>query len=364
MSAAPTGIATGIGSLPGEEPREAMALIVDSLPELPHVPELPARGPWADMVGRAAAVLVDVPIEWEGSRWLATARVGRDTHRARAMLSEDLDAVEDRLQGYAGPAKLQICGPLTLAAVLELRGGEAAVSDPVATTDLAASLAEGLTAHIHDLQRRVPGAEWVVQVDEPALSSVTAGAIPRASGWGAIAAVPSVDAVRWLSEVTEAVEQTGAAVVLHSCATTPDWGVLTAGSGSGARAISFDLAAISLLEAAPVLEQWLDTGGSLWLGVDPVGSGVADGLEIAYARLVEVRSVLGVDPEHFAKVVAVTPPCGLGGSVDVAAASYAGVRTLMRRLRGDSAFKDSAFKDSAFRDSASEDRAFDETEGA
>lgn len=350
VSAAPTGVATGIGSLPGEAPAAAMALIVDSLPELPHVPELPARGPWADMVGRAAAVLVDVPVEWEGSRWRATARVGRDTRKARAMLSEDLDAVEDRLQGYVGPAKLQMCGPLTLAAVLELRGGEAAVSDPVATTDLATSLAQGLTDHIRDLQRRVPGAEWVVQVDEPALSSVTVGAIPRASGWGTIAAVPQADAVRWLSEVADAVEQTGAAVVLHSCATTPDWGVLTAGSGSKTSALSFDLAAISLMDAAPVLEQWLDRGNCLWLGVDPVGGGDGDALEIAYARLVEARSVLGVDPEHFATVVAVTPPCGLSGSVDVVRASHAGVRTLMRRLRGDSVFGDSVFGDSVLGD--------------
>ena len=134
-----------------------MALVVDALPELPHVPELPARGPWADMVGRAvsrarrrADRVGREPLAGDGSR------AGRDTRRARALLSEDLDAVEDRLQGYAGPAKLQMCGPLTLAAVLELRGGEAAVSDPVATADLAASLAEGLAAHLDDLRRRVP----------------------------------------------------------------------------------------------------------------------------------------------------------------------------------------------------------------
>ncbi len=186
-----------------------MALVVDALPEFPHVPELPERGPWADMVGRAVGVLVDVPAEWEGSRWRSTSRDGRDARRARALLSEDLDAVEDRLQGYVGPAKLQMCGPLTLAAVLELRGGEAAVSDPVATADLAASLAEGLVGHLSDLRRRVPGAEWVVQIDEPALSSVTAGAIPRSSGWGTVAAVPQADAARHLATAIAPIEADG-----------------------------------------------------------------------------------------------------------------------------------------------------------
>lgn len=347
MSAAPAGVATGVGSLPGDKPQEAMALVVDALPELPHVPELPARGPWADMVGRAVAVLVDVPAEWEGSRWRASSRGGRDVRRARGLLSEDLDAVEDRLQGYVGPAKLQMCGPLTLAAVLELRGGEAAVSDPVATADLAVSLAEGLVEHLIDLRRRVPGADWVVQIDEPALSSVTAGAIPRSSGWGTIGAVPQADAVRHLAAAIAPVERMGAGVAVHCCAASPDWGVLAADPGQHRRAINVDLAAISLVEAAPVMEEWLDSGGVLWLGVDPVGTGPVEtgsgsgssvaersgALEVAYARLVEARSVLGVDPERFAEVVAVTPPCGLGGSLPVAAASYAGVRTLMSRLR-------------------------------
>ncbi len=143
--------------------------------------------------------------------------------------------------------------------------------------------------------------------------------------------------MRWLAEVTAAAERTGSAVALHSCATAPDWGVLTAGSGGHTRAISFDLAAISLLEAAPTLEQWLDTGGSLWLGVDPVaGGGAATAWRPRTRGWSKARSVLGVDPEHFAKVVAVTPPCGLASAGDVVAASYAGVRTLMSRLREDS----------------------------
>ncbi len=129
---------------------------------------------------------------------------------------------------------------------------------------------------------------------------------------------------------------------MHCCAASPDWGVLAADPGQHGRAISVDLGAISLTEAAPEMEQWLDSGGALWLGVDPIGSGssaeasttdAAGALEVAYARLVEARSVLGITPERFAEVVAVTPPCGLVGSVSVAASSYAGVRTLIGRIR-------------------------------
>jgi hypothetical protein len=57
-----TGTATGIGSLPGEDPREAARLVLGELP-VPHLPELPARGPHADLAGRGAALLADLPVD-------------------------------------------------------------------------------------------------------------------------------------------------------------------------------------------------------------------------------------------------------------------------------------------------------------
>jgi len=328
------GLATGIGSLPGDDPREAAALTLEALPDLPHVPELPERGPWAQLPGRAAAILVDLPVEWDGNAWRTAFRPGRDVNRARAMLAEDLDAVEDRFQGYHGPAKLQMSGPLTLAAVVELRGGTAAVSDRSATNDLAASLVEGLREHLRDLQRRVPGADWVVQVDEPALSAVTAGSVPRASGWGTIAAVEAAEAGRLLRSVTSQLGADVQGVVVHSCATEPDWAALTQGVDPDRGALSVDLEVIDLQAAAPAMEAWVGAGGSLWFGVNPLAVG-AEGESTALERLEVARSVLGIAPEHATSHIALTPSCGISGSADVARASYAGVQRLMRRLRGD-----------------------------
>jgi hypothetical protein len=59
----PDGAATGVGSMPGTDPREAAATIVGELPLLPHLPELPARGVGADMIGRTAGLLVDIAVE-------------------------------------------------------------------------------------------------------------------------------------------------------------------------------------------------------------------------------------------------------------------------------------------------------------
>src|SRR5690348_6439055 len=85
------GAATGIGSMPGTDPAEAMRVIAGELPDFPHLPELPGRGPGADLTGRTAALLVDMPAEVTPRGWRLAERQGRDLARARSMLSSDLD---------------------------------------------------------------------------------------------------------------------------------------------------------------------------------------------------------------------------------------------------------------------------------
>jgi len=67
------GTATAIGSLPGTDPLEAARTVAGELPELPYLPELPARGVGADMIGRTAALLVDSTGELRD--WYETAAV-------------------------------------------------------------------------------------------------------------------------------------------------------------------------------------------------------------------------------------------------------------------------------------------------
>src|SRR5260370_9747989 len=186
----PAGSATGIGSMPGTDPAEAMRVVAGELPDFPFLPELPDRGPGADLTGRTAALLVDMPAEVTPRGWRLAERPGRDLARARAMLAPDLDVLEEVLHGYEGPLKIQLCGPWTLAATLELtRTMNMALADPGAVADLTASLAEAAAAHAADMARRVPGARLVVQFDEPALPSVSARLGPTQSGASRLAAI-------------------------------------------------------------------------------------------------------------------------------------------------------------------------------
>src|SRR4051794_26613115 len=88
----PDGAATGVGSMPGTDPREAAAVVTGELPVLTALPELPARGVGADMIGRTAGLLVDIAVEVRPSGYRVTAKPGRDQRRAVDLLRTDLDA--------------------------------------------------------------------------------------------------------------------------------------------------------------------------------------------------------------------------------------------------------------------------------
>ena len=85
--------------MPHADPREAAAVVAGELPDLPHLAELPGRGPGADMVGRAAALLVDLHVDVQPSGWRLVDRPGRDERRARSYLSHDLDELEAACAG-------------------------------------------------------------------------------------------------------------------------------------------------------------------------------------------------------------------------------------------------------------------------
>ena len=183
------GTATGLGPFPGVDPLEAARITFSELPGLPFLPELPARGVGADPVGRTAGLLADLHVEVAVGVWRFVSRGGRDEQRAHVALTTDLDAVEESAAGYDGPLKLRIVGPWSLAASIELHRGEKALADPGAVRDIAVSLAEGLSRHLADVRRRLPGlSRLVVQVDEPLLPAVVAGELPTASGWGRLRA--------------------------------------------------------------------------------------------------------------------------------------------------------------------------------
>lgn len=324
----PAGSATCLGSLPGTDPAEAARLVFGELPELPYLAELPARGPGAGMIGRTAALLVDLPVEIVSTGWRFTARPGRDLRGARDLLAWDLDALEQAGAGYAGVVKVQAAGPWTLAASLELPTGHRAVSDHGAARELAASLAEGVRRHLDDIRARLPQVRLVLQLDEPSIGAVLGGQVPTPSGYGTVRAVERPTVVAALAGVLAVAEPGSRA--LHDCGDSPPVSLFRE---AGADAVSVDVGVLDAARLDAVAEV-IDTGGSLWAGVVP-SVDAAVGSADAYARLRRLWSDLGFGDSvaRMAGSVVPTPACGLAGATpEYARRATTVVREIGQRL--------------------------------
>ena len=320
LTPAPTtwGPASGVGSLPGTDPAEALRLVLGELPDLPHVPELPNRGPGADLIGRTAALLVDLAVDLTPAGWRLVPRPGMDQRRARELLARDLDALSDIAADYSGPFKVQAAGPWTLAAGLERTRGDRAVVDAGARRDLAQSMAEGLAAHVADVAARIPGADVLVQLDEPSVPAVLQGGLPTVTGFGKLAAVEAGVVER---ELADLVARLPVPVVVHCCAPRAP---LELFRSAGAAAVSFDLGLVQDLDAVGTA---VEAGTHLFPGVVPGTDTTLAAPKATASRVQAWWRELGFPVDDLPAAVTLTPSCGLAG----ASPSYA--RAAMPHLR-------------------------------
>ncbi|MEU4511492.1 methionine synthase [Nonomuraea wenchangensis] len=319
--------ATGVGSHPGDDHLEAIRVVFGEVPGLPYLPELPARGVGADLIGRTASLLVDMPVEVQPSGWRIADRPGRDHQRAVDHLRRDLDGLEEIGHDYEGPLKVQVCGPWTLAGAVELRHGDKMLADAGAVRDLTASLAQGVADHCAEVRRRLPGVtEIVLQLDEPGLPGVLAGTVPTASGFGRLAAVEE-----W--RVEESLRLFGEPVV-HCCAPAVPFALLRRAKTRG---VSVDASMLRRRDEDE-LGELVEAGMTLFLGVVPgAGSRLPDLGAIARPA-VELWRRLGFAPDELAGRVVLTPACGLAGaSPAYARAALAACRKAARVLKDDPA---------------------------
>jgi methionine synthase II (cobalamin-independent) len=317
----PAGAATGIGSLPGTDIAEAQRLIFGELPEFAHLAELPDRGPGADMIGRSAGLLVDVPVQLYAGNWQVAPRPGKDLRRITDLLERDLDQISEQGTNYAGTFKVQAAGPWTLAAGIDLLIGGRLLRDAGAVRDLTDSLAEGLRRHVAEVQKRLPRATVLLQLDEPSMPTVIAGRVPTESGLGAYRAVDAPDAATGLRTVAAAV---GVPVIVHCCA--PDVPLQVIRDG-GAAAVSLDLGTLKDLDP---LGEAIEAGLGFFAGAAaslPRSDGRPPSSQQIADRVRKVWDRLSFPAALLPRQVVVTPTCGLAG------ASPEYVRTVLAACR-------------------------------
>lgn len=337
---------TGIGSMPGTDSAEATRIVAGEL-DVPHLVELPARGPGGDMLGRTLALVAaatgEFAAETTPSGWRLTGGrtggdPGRQMRRGVSWLAEDVDRIEQALAGFTGQVKLQVVGPWTLAAGLEAVRGARLLADPSACADLTQALAEALAGHAAQVARRVPGAAVVVQVDEPGLPSVLAGHVGTPSGRGAVRVPAAPELSAGLAHVSSAARAAGAGeVVVHCCARQVPFELL---QSSGFSAVSVDADALGK-GADEALGVWWDRGGTVVLGIAPAAAGPAldgpgmGGVPEAYARRVSsLWGRIGFGVADVGERTWLSPTCGLAGASPDWARGVGGVLREASRMLG------------------------------
>ena len=164
--------------------------MLGELPDLPHLPELPAAVPGADLIGRGAALLVDLPVDLQPSGWRLVDRPGRDLRRApRPAAPGPRRAGGASPQGTPGRSRSRSpgrgrwprrssCPTATRPSPTPARPATWPHRSPRASAGTSPTCAGGC---------RAPGS--CVQLDEPSLPAVLAGRVPTASGFGRLRAV-------------------------------------------------------------------------------------------------------------------------------------------------------------------------------
>lgn len=298
---------TNIGSWPGTDLPDAVGIAFAECPDLPYLPELPARGPHAQLVGRTTALLSGMAVDLQPAGWRLTDGSGRDHRLAVATFRSDLDVLEEYAQGYAGLLKIAVGGPWTLAATMERPRGDRVLADNGARRDLGQSLTEGLVQLVGELARRLPQFLPMIQLDEPMLPMVLAGAVPTASGFSRHRAVDLPEVHGSLRSVIDALHGAGSRVGVHCCASAPPVDLVRQ-TGADAVLVDASLLATSDWDAAVAA---LESGTELGLGVLAADTRPATD-RLARSVLERLRT-LQLDPELAVRALLLTPACGLAG---------------------------------------------------
>jgi hypothetical protein len=348
--------ATGIGSLPLEDPAAAVRVAFAACPDLPYWPQLTKRGRAEGMTEQASVGLPGLRITDDGrlrlvqddafleslerllavyeqvtaesptcdspvgatgglsasasggEHWLQAASgtpaaaVAAFPAGSAAAFEPFCAAVAERAAAAPGPfdAKGQAAGPITVGMAILGEDG-----NPILYDDM---LREVLVKFLHLRTRwqaariAAAGARPVIFVDEPFLASYGTPYF----GW-------SAGQVR---ETLEAVAS-GAEVVGSHCCSNTDWSLLLGSPHVGI--VSFDAFtfAANFLVYRDAVAEFLSRGGNLAWGIVPTDSENLATVSVDLLReklLAEVKKVeaLGFAREQILSQSLITPACGLG----------------------------------------------------
>lgn len=315
-------IATGIGSLPIQDPERAVALSLNTVCEAPFWPQLPKRTFHEQMDAQYSECLPGLVVDE------ANKKVFFDTSRD---LMPELERFFERYlekdyaffrisEAYAaalpvfiralqkGPpprmkyVKGQITGPLTAGLSFKDETGKDIIHNGMLFDAVVKGLAMKAAWQIRELERF--GRPVIIFIDEPVMESLGSGT----------SAVPPEIVPEKLNEIIDAIHELGGIAGIHCCGNA-DWTMIF---NTRADIVNFDAFGYMervLLYAGDV-KRFCERGGALAWGIVPTGVFTQkESTERLVSRLDEGMKQLekaGIARETLLRQCLITPSCGMG----------------------------------------------------
>jgi hypothetical protein len=356
MNFQPRFLATGIGSLPHEDPARAAEVVLGSIPEAPFWPQLPRLGIQEQMEVQYSEGIPCVVIDREkGRMYFDTSKdysegfaafyeaylAGEEADAFGAFssmavspaFSKGLYALESRLmaEGKKRPyIKVQTTGPCSFALTITDENKRAIYYNEEFRDVIIKALAMKCRWQI---QKFKPCAERMICfIDEPILS---------AFGSSTYVSVKREDVVAHLREMIAAVHAEGGLAGIHCCGNT-EWSILV---DAGVDIMNFDAfgfgESIAMYPAA--VSSHLERGGAIAWGVVPTSAAIreqtVETLVAHFEKMAENLAATGIDRQLILEQAIITPSCGCG-SMEIADAErvFQTLRLVSEALRANHGF--------------------------
>lgn len=323
-------LATGVGSLPYQRVDEAVQQVWDSLPSIPHWPQLPQCGVESSFVGQYLRGLVETGVLEGYEKPLFQAdqpdwpeRMARFYElylRAEAGEDQALESFGFTKEGGVGfegfcadltekgtrqalMLKGQLSGPVTLGLAITDRSRRACYYDELQREMLVKALV--MHARWQTKRLRQYGLPVLISIDDPGLYGY---------GTSTHLTLERNVLIQDLNTIAEEILENGGIPGTHVCAGM-DWTLVLE---SKIQVINFDAYEYmtSMLVVADSLQAFLEKGGILAWGIVPTSPKIlgesVESLKSRLNRSIEELVRRGVDEQRLREQSLLTPSCGTG----------------------------------------------------
>jgi len=315
-------IATGVGSLPINDPDKAVALSLSYLHEAPIWPQLPQRSFREHMENQYSEAFPGIRLDTVKNRlYFDTAKdltpelekffeqylqqnygFFKMTEEFAAGFYSLLRAFKNGVPPPTQFIKGHVTGPLTVGTSLKDETGKDIIHNEVIFDAIVKGLAMKTAWQIRELKQF--GKPVIIFIDEPAMESLGS----------AFSAVSSDIVTEKLNEIIDTIHELGGIAGIHCCGNA-DWPVLF---NTRVDIVNFDAFGYmdKVLLYPDDIKKFYDRGGSLAWGIVPTGAftgtettdGLVAELEAGMKRLEKE----GIDRKIILSRCLITPSCGMG----------------------------------------------------